>query len=152
MRINERSVMRHSRKNIVATVVMPVIVFATTVPSVPVRARWAPITSLLRRLTSAPVWVRVKNESGRRCTWSKRATRRSKMTPSPMIADHQRSRNDSSAWARAATTTSPPSTVMRLRSPSAMAPSMISRNNSGGTTPSTDESTTVATKPATMDR
>ena len=34
----------------------------TTEPSVPVTARWAPITSLFRRLVSAPVWVRVKND------------------------------------------------------------------------------------------
>ena len=44
--------------------------FDTTVPSVPVTARWAPITSLFRRLTSAPVWVRVKKAMGWRWTWS----------------------------------------------------------------------------------
>jgi hypothetical protein len=49
-----------------------------TVPdNVDVNACWAPITSLLRRLTSAPVWVRVKNWSGNRCTWSYTAVRRS---------------------------------------------------------------------------
>ena len=42
----------------------------TTPDSVEVNACWAPITSLLSRLTSAPVWVRVKNASGIRCTWS----------------------------------------------------------------------------------
>ena len=39
--------------------------------SVEVNARWAPITSLLSRLTSAPVWVRVKNASDSRWTWPK---------------------------------------------------------------------------------
>ena len=47
--------------------------FDTTEPSVPVTARWAPITSLFMRLTSAPVWVRVKNAIGMRCTWSNSA-------------------------------------------------------------------------------
>lgn len=71
------SVMRQSRA-IIATSVKPrVITLDTTVPSVPVSARWAPITSLLRRLTIAPVWERVKNCNGMRCTWSNRARRRS---------------------------------------------------------------------------
>ncbi|CAB4734890.1 unannotated protein [freshwater metagenome] len=48
--------------------VASVTTFDTTVPSVPVTARCAPITSLFMRLTSAPVWVRVKNEIGMRCT------------------------------------------------------------------------------------
>ena len=51
--------------------------FDTTGPSVPVPSRCAPITSLFSRLTSAPVWVRVKNEMGMRCTWSNNDTRRS---------------------------------------------------------------------------
>ena len=42
----------------------------TTPDSVEVNARCAPSTSLLSRLTSAPVCVRVKNCSGIRCTWS----------------------------------------------------------------------------------
>ena len=41
-----------------------------TVERTSVNASWAPVTSLLRRLTSAPVCVRVKNASGMRCTWS----------------------------------------------------------------------------------
>ena len=39
--------------------------------------RWTSAMSLLSRETSAPVWVRVKNDRGSRSTWSKRATRRS---------------------------------------------------------------------------
>lgn len=59
------------------SVVTSVITLDTTVPSVPVNARWAPMTSLFNRLTSAPVWVRVKNEMGSRCTWSNSWDRRS---------------------------------------------------------------------------
>jgi hypothetical protein len=47
-----------------ARVVTSTITLLTTEPSVPVTARWAPMTSLLSRLTSAPVWVRVKNAIG----------------------------------------------------------------------------------------
>ena len=70
-------VIRHSSTNIVTRVVAAVMELATTVPRVPVRARWAPITSLLRRLTRAPVWVLVKNEIGSRCTWSNNSSLRS---------------------------------------------------------------------------
>ena len=51
--------------------------FETTVPSVLVTACCAPMTSLFSRDISAPVWVRVKNEIGMRCTWSNSATRMS---------------------------------------------------------------------------
>jgi len=43
----------------------------TTDWKVSVNACWAPSTSLLSRDTSAPVWVRVKNEIGIRETWAK---------------------------------------------------------------------------------
>ena len=49
----------------------------TTEDSVDVKACWAPMTSVLRRLTSAPVWVRVKNATGICCTWVKTRVRRS---------------------------------------------------------------------------
>ena len=133
-------------------VVTAVMALETTVPKVPVSARWAPITSLLRRLTSAPVWVRVKNEMGNRCTWSNRATRRSKMRPSPTVAEAHLSTKARAAWARAAATTRRPSTVRRARAPAMMAPSMISRKRRGGTTPRSDETVTTARKPTTLDR
>ena len=64
-----------------ASIVMPTTnteMMLETVPDrVEVNARWAPITSLLRRLTRAPVWVRVKNASDWRCTWAKTWVRRS---------------------------------------------------------------------------
>ncbi len=50
------------------SVVTSTMTLETTLPNVPVNARWAPMTSLFRRETSAPVWVRVKNEMGSRCT------------------------------------------------------------------------------------
>ena len=49
----------------------------TVLDSVEVKARCAPITSLLSRDTSAPVWVRVKNASDMRCTCAKTLVRRS---------------------------------------------------------------------------
>src|SRR6266550_3761583 len=57
-------------ENITPAVSSRPITLETTPDSVEVNACWAPITSLLSRLTSAPVWVRVKNCSGIRCTWS----------------------------------------------------------------------------------
>ena len=57
-------VSRHSRAIIATSVSASVITFETTVPSVPVTALCAPITSLFIRLMSAPVWVRVKNAMG----------------------------------------------------------------------------------------
>ena len=54
-------------------------------------ARWAPITSLFSRLTSAPVRVRVKNATGIRCTCPNTARRRSRIRPSPIRADCHRS-------------------------------------------------------------
>ena len=40
-------------------------------------AFWASSTSLVSRLMSDPVWVRVKKATGMRCTWSYSLTRRS---------------------------------------------------------------------------
>ena len=64
--------------------------------------RCAPMTSLLSRVTSAPVWVRVKKAIGIRWTWSNRRMRRSKIRPSPMRDDHQRSKRQVSPAPRAA--------------------------------------------------
>ena len=62
----------------------------TTPDRVSEKARWAPRTSLLRRLTSAPVRVRMKNATGMVWTWSNTARRRSRIRPSPMRADQSR--------------------------------------------------------------
>ncbi len=56
-----------------------------TVPdSVDVKARWAPMTSLLRRETRAPVWVRVKKARDCRWTCAKTSVRSRKISPSPI--------------------------------------------------------------------
>ncbi len=62
----------------------------TTPESVSLNARCAPSTSLFRRLTSAPVRVRVKNATGIRCTWSNTVVRSCQIRPSPRPADSQR--------------------------------------------------------------
>jgi len=49
----------------------------TVLESVEVKARCAPMTSLLSRETRAPVWVRVKNANDCRCTWANTCVRRS---------------------------------------------------------------------------
>ena len=48
-----------------------------TLDSVPTIACCAPTTSPLSLLTRLPVWARVKNAIGCRCTWSKTWVRRS---------------------------------------------------------------------------
>jgi len=70
-------VRRHSSAIIAATVVTRMTALLTAVPMVEVTAFWAPTTSLLSRLMSEPVCVRVKKAMGMRWTLSKSATRRS---------------------------------------------------------------------------
>ena len=67
----------HDSVNITAAVSARLTTFDTSPDSVDVNACCAPSTSLLSRLTSAPVCVRVKKASGMRCTWSNTAVRRS---------------------------------------------------------------------------
>ena len=54
------------------------------------KACWAPMTSLLSRLISAPVWVRVKKASGILWMCSNTLDRMSKMSPSPTLAETHR--------------------------------------------------------------
>jgi hypothetical protein len=89
----------------------------TTPDSVEVNARCAPVTSLLSRLTRAPVWVRLKNCSGMRWTWSYTWVRRSRMMPSPMRAEYHRWASDSSA-----SSTARPAIVSASRTTSPAAP------------------------------
>ena len=74
-----------------ATIAMPTTTteteLETVLDSVEVKARCAPMTSLLRRDTRAPVWVRVKNASDCRWTWPKTWVRRSKIRPSPICEE-----------------------------------------------------------------
>lgn len=97
--------------SITARVRRRVTTLLTTPDKVLLKARWAPMTSLLRRLTSAPVRVRVKNAIGMRCTWSKTAVRRSRMSPSPRLAESQRPTSPSPASATAITAMSTASRV-----------------------------------------
>ncbi len=85
----------------------------TTPDSVSLNARWAPMTSLLRRLTSAPVRVRVKKAMGWRCTWSNTLARRSRISPSPMLAENHRvaTPRTASATARRAIRPASPTTT-----------------------------------------
>ena len=69
----------------------------STLASVEVTADCAPITSLLSRLTSAPVRVRVKNATGIRWTWPYTTLRRSAISPSPMREENQREASPTTA-------------------------------------------------------
>ena len=89
--------------SITASVNVSVTRLDTTPDSVSEKARWAPMTSLPSRLTSAPVRVRVKNATGMRCTWSNTAVRRSRMSPSPMVDDSHRVISDTTASPTATT-------------------------------------------------
>jgi hypothetical protein len=84
-----------------ASVMVTPMILLTTELKVSVKACWAPRTSLFRRDTRAPVWVRVKKAMGMRCMWANTLARMSKMRPSPMRADTQRCPNVSPASARA---------------------------------------------------
>ena len=130
------SVIRHSSASIVPSDTTSTTTLLTTLPSVLVTAVCAPTTSLLRRLVIAPVGVRVKKATGRRCTLANRARRRSAMSPSPTRALHQRCPIWSAASAIAATTATPVSHQIAERSSSGIAWSMIWRTTRGGTTPS----------------
>ena len=104
--------------NITAAVSTRLTTLLTTPDRVEVKACWAPSTSLLSRLTSAPVWVRVKNASGIRCTWSKTAVRRSKIRPSPIRAEYQRCASD-----RPASTTARPAMITAIQTTTRTSPS-----------------------------
>ena len=85
------SVICHDRPSITTSVSTSAMTLVTTPASADVNARWAPITSLFSRLTRAPVWVRVKNAIGIRCTCSNTWRRRSRMRSSPRRDDCSRS-------------------------------------------------------------
>ncbi len=94
----------------------------TTPESVLLKARCAPITSLLSLLTRAPVRVRVKKATGIRCTWSNTAVRRSRISPSPSVAESQRRSRPSAASATAMSAISRASRVTApVSSPSTIA-------------------------------
>ena len=76
-RTSDSSVICQDSVSITPAVSTRPMTLETTPDSVEVNACWAPMTSLLSRLTSAPVCVRVKNATGIRCTCSKTRLRRS---------------------------------------------------------------------------
>ncbi len=85
--IRVRIVRRHSRASMNVMVTTTAITLENTVPSVLVTACCAPTTSLFMRDISAPVCVRVKNDSGWCWMWSKSFVRMSKIRPSPIFAE-----------------------------------------------------------------
>ena len=139
---SDATVICHEMLSITASVNVSVTMFDTTPDSVSENARCAPITSLPSRLTSAPVRVRVKNATGIRCTWSKTAVRRSRIRPSPIVADSHRvsSATAASARATAAMTAASSTTTRALPAP------VISST----TRPASSGVATVSTAPATL--
>ena len=97
------SVIGHDRPAMTTKVSTRAMTLVTTPDSAEVNARWAPITSLFRRLTSAPVRVRVKKATGIRCTCSKTRRRSSRMRSSPRRDDCSRATNPTAASSRAST-------------------------------------------------
>ena len=61
---SDSRVICQDRKNMAVSTITTVTRFDTTFASVSVNACCAPSTSLFSRVTSAPVWVRVKNAMG----------------------------------------------------------------------------------------
>ena len=113
----------HDRLNITASVRTSVMTFVTTPASADVNAPWAPITSLFKRLTRAPVWVRVKNAIGIDWTCSNTRRRRSRINRSPRRDDARRSSiptaaptTATSARSTAIVTTMPPSRCSTIAS------------------------------------
>ena len=115
----------------------------TTLDRVPVKADWAPSTSLSSLLMRAPVWVRVKKAMGMRWMCENTLVRMSKIRPSPMRAEKKRSTRDSPAskkamppTIRASTTTRPdrwprmPLLMMALKMRGLTAPMAASRARS----------------------
>jgi hypothetical protein len=119
-RISASSVICHDSPSITTSVSTRVIELPTTPDRVQVKARWAPITSLLSRLTRAPVRVRVKKATGIRCTWPNTARRRSRIRPSPSLADCHRSARPTPPSASATPAMIKASTTTRLCWPPSM--------------------------------
>jgi hypothetical protein len=142
---SESAVICHESVNMTAAVSTSWITLLTTPESVDVNARCAPSTSLLRRLTRAPVCVRVKNCSGIRWTWSYTFVRRSRMMPSPMRAEYHRWASESiaSATARPAMKRARRTTVRSASDPPRVIALITSPARTGVATPITAAITTV---------
>ena len=139
-------VSRHSSHSMAMSVVTSVMTLLRTEPTV-VTAPCAPITSLLSRLMSAPVCVRVKNAIGMRWTLSKSVVRSWKMRPSPTLAWYHRWTMPSPASTRATRTVMEARTTTSVRSPSGMAVSRMARKSKGGARPISASKAMVTRKP-----
>ena len=124
---------------------------ATVLDRVLVNARCAPITSLLSRETSAPVWVRVKNASDWRWTCPNTRVRRSKIRPSPIREDSQPPMTLSTALNSATPAIASASQATSRLSPLRM-PSSTIRCTSSGMTTTIAASTTVRPRKAVISR
>jgi len=149
-RTKAAKVMGQLKKNIVPSTMMTVTTLPTTFESRSVKACCAPITSLLRRLTSAPVWVRVKKANGICWMWRKTFERMSKMSPSPMTAEMRRSTSAKSASRMASPPASRASPITRSLSFCAIPLSIRARKMSGFTAAITALMTTTGKKTARM--
>ena len=89
-----------------SNVIVTPMTFPSTDENVSVNACWASSTSLLSRLTRAPVWVLVKKAIGMRWKCAKTCVRMSKMRPSPMRAENHLCQSDSTTSASASTASS----------------------------------------------
>ena len=74
---SDRTVTCHESTNIAVSTMTTEMRLPSTPPRVDVKACWAPMTSLLSREMSAPVWARVKNATDWLWTWSYTSVRRS---------------------------------------------------------------------------
>ena len=124
------SVICHDIPSITTSVSTSITRLLTTPDSVSLNARCAPITSLFSRQTSAPVRVRVKKAIGIRWTWSNTAVRRSRISPSPILADSQRVSRPSPASATAITAIS---TASRSTTLNALPPTIASTTRPAST-------------------
>ncbi len=132
----------HERKNMTTSTSATLIRFETTDDKVSEKACCAPMTSLLRRLINAPVWVRVKKARGIRWMCANTWDRMSKMRPSPTFAETHRIPilKRVSMTATAAATRDKPMTSCLSCFP--MPSLMIDRKRSGLMTPTTASMTT----------
>ncbi len=121
----------------------------TTLESTLVNACCAPMTSLLRRLTRAPVWARVKKAIGWRSTWLKTSVRRWKIRPSPMRAEYHREAMVTTALKRASPATMRASRTTTSRLPGTT-PSSTRRASRSGVATNSMASTTTSARNAVM--
>ena len=126
-----------------------------TLASVEVIADCAPMTSLLSRLTSAPVRVRVKNATGIRWTWVYTALRRSTIRPSPILDENHRDTRPVTA-SRTASAAMPPASPTTVAAAAETCPpatiAFTTRPASTGVATPIPAPTTVSSRKASSQR